>query len=96
MKERRFHPGLRQEDLCDPKPAVDRPGDGGGEHVGSSPAGETGGFGVDVRDRARIRIERRQRDHILAQGRISEWSRHDLEAARQSVLEMRADARRRA
>jgi hypothetical protein len=43
-----------------------------------------------------VRLECRQRDHILPKEGLSEWGRDDFEPAWQRTLELRAHARRRA
>ena len=58
MEKRGLHARLRQEELGDAQPAVDRPGHRRGEDVGARPAGQPGRLGVDVGDRAGVRIER--------------------------------------
>ena len=96
VQKRRFHPRFRQEELGDAQAAVDRPGDGGRENVRAGAPCKPGGFRVDVRDRARVGVERRQRDHFLPESSHPVGSRHLFEAGRQLVTPLRSRSRRRA
>src|SRR6266851_4913169 len=82
VEERSLEARLRQEDLSDAQPAVDRARDRGGEHQRSRAAAETGRLGVEVRDVAGVWLQRRQRDYVLAQHRSAVRRRDLLEAAR--------------
>ena len=96
VKEGSLHAGLGQENLRHPKPAIDWCRHSGGKHIGPGTARKSGGLGVDVRDRAGVRVEGGQRNHILAQRGVAERCRHQLKSARQGALGMRAPNRRRA
>ena len=65
VQKRRFHPGFGQKELRDAKAAVDGRGDSRGEDVGARSAPEPGRLGVDVGDGTWVRVESRQRDHVL-------------------------------
>jgi hypothetical protein len=69
MQKCRLHPGLWQEELRDAKAAIDRSCDGGRKHIGPRAAAEAGGFGVDVRDVAGVRVQARKGNDVLADGR---------------------------
>ena len=77
-------PGSSQEELRDPKPAVDWPGQGGGENLGAGAAREPGRLGVEVRDVARVRASSgRAAGYVLAERGHPYGVTDRLEAARQ-------------
>jgi hypothetical protein len=93
VEERGLLAGLRQEQLGDPQAALDGARDRRGEDQCPGATAQTGRLRVDVRDIAGVVVERRQRDHVLAQQRGSVPGRNLLEAAREGTRGARPRSR---
>ncbi len=96
VEESGFEPWLRQKHLSDPQPAIDRARDRCREHERSRAAAEAGRLGVQVGDIAGVRLQRRQRDDVLADNGSAESRRNLFKAARQQPHGTQARTRRRA
>ena len=82
MEECCLHARLGEKELGETQSAIDRSCDRGREHVGARAAGKACGLGVDVGDRAGVRIETRQAQHVLAQEGWAVWRVDPLETPR--------------
>jgi hypothetical protein len=90
VQERRFHAWLWKEELGDSKTAIGRTRHGRREDVGAGSTREARRLRVDVSDAARIRVERRQRDDVLAHRRAAIRRGYLLETPRQVIDDPRS------
>ncbi len=93
VEECGLHARLGQKQLRETEPAIDRSCDSCRENIGARAARKARGLGVDVGDRAGIRIERWQSEHVLAQEGRTERRLDPLETSRDLECRLRVRAR---
>jgi len=82
LEESGFHARLGQKQLRETESAIDRSRHSSRENVSARSAGKASGLGVDIGDRAWVRIQTRQSEHVLAQEGWTEWRLDPLETSR--------------